>query len=108
MALASLDSADCAHRLRVLAEAHRLAILQVLFAGPQHVGQINAVLALEQSLLSHHLKVLRQEGLVESRRDGKAVLYQLAPGVQAQGSEGINLGCCTLTFSTVNCSSQGL
>ena len=101
MASASQDSAYCAQRLKVLAEAHRLAILRVLFAGPKHVGQINAVLALDQSLLSHHLRVLRQEGLVESRRDGKSVLYQLAPGVHAQGSEGINLGCCILTFSAV-------
>lgn len=101
MAPASNDSAYCAQRLKVLAEAHRLAILRVLFTDPRHVAQINAALSLEQSLLSHHLRVLRREGLVESRRDGKAVLYQLAPGVQAQGSESINLGCCILTFSAV-------
>jgi hypothetical protein len=102
----SQTSTYCAARLKVLATAHRLAILRVLFMGPQQVGQINAALALEQSLLSHHLKVLRQHGFVESRREGKAVLYQLAPGVQAQDPDGINLGCCTLMFPAVGTQGQ--
>ena len=90
---------DCAAVLKVLADPTRLAVVRQLMSGPQQVNQINEPLQLEQSLLSHHLKVLREAGLVESQRDGKAVLYRLAPGVSARKTgQAINLGCCLLSF----------
>ena len=91
---------DCAQRLKVLAEAHRLTILKLLFTGPKYVWEINDSLTIEQSLLSHHLKVLRQQGFVESHRDGKAVRYQLVPDIRSTLGEGIDLGCCTICFDT--------
>lgn len=90
---------SCAARLKVLADDTRLAVLQQLLHGPKHVGEINESLHLEQSLLSHHLKVLREAELVRAERDGKSVLYSLAPDVQGSRSgEAINLGCCLLSF----------
>jgi ArsR family transcriptional regulator len=63
------------------------------------VGEFNQMLGLEQSLLSHHLKVLRDMGIVEAQRDGKSVLYRLTPRVEARRrGQGIDLGCCQLTF----------
>lgn len=92
-------SQDCAVKLKVLADPTRLAVVEVLMEGPKHVGEINAVLKVDQSLLSHHLKVLRDAGLVEATRDGKSVLYGLAAGVEARGAvRGIDLGCCCLSF----------
>ncbi|MCI0652064.1 MAG: metalloregulator ArsR/SmtB family transcription factor [Planctomycetes bacterium] len=89
----------CAETLKVLADATRLAVLRQLMRGPQHVGEINARLGLEQSLLSHHLRVLREAGLVIAERDGKAVLYSLAPGVDGSRAENaLDLGCCRLSF----------
>lgn len=99
MKLKVLPAATCASRLKVLADETRLAVLRQLMAGPKHVGQINARLDIDQSLLSHHLKVLREAGLVTARRDGKAVLYELAPEVEgAQSGKDLNLGCCSLSF----------
>ena len=90
---------SCATRLKVLADDTRLVVLQQLMHGPRHVGELNAALEIELSLLSHHLKVLREAGLVVAQRDGKAVLYSLAPGVDmTQSGKGINLGCCSLSF----------
>lgn len=90
---------DCASLLKVLADQTRLEVMQQLIDGPKRVGEINAVLQLEQSLLSHHLKVLRDAGLVESQREGKAVLYRLAPSVEAESrGKAINLGCCLISF----------
>ncbi len=90
---------NCASLLKVLADETRLAVMQQLIGGPKHVGEINEHLQLEQSLLSHHLKVLRDAGLVESQRDGKAVLYRLAPQVEAESfGKAINLGCCLISF----------
>lgn len=94
-----LPIADCADRLKLLADETRLSVIRQLLKGPRHVGEINESLGLEPSLLSHHLKILRDAGLVQSQRDGKAVLYQLSPEVRVKpGGEGINLGCCLLSF----------
>ncbi|MBW4576491.1 MAG: metalloregulator ArsR/SmtB family transcription factor [Aphanothece sp. CMT-3BRIN-NPC111] len=91
--------AFCARKLKVLADNTRLAVLELLMEEPKHVGELNAVLQVEQSLLSHHLKVLRDEGFVRATRDGKAVLYSLCPGVgQINAGKAIDLGCCLLSF----------
>ena len=100
MNLKSLSSqAFCVRKLKVLADSTRLAVLQLLIESPKHVGELNAVLEVEQSLLSHHLKVLRNEGFVRATRDGKAVLYSLAPAVgRLDAGKAIDLGCCLLSF----------
>lgn len=94
------EQSTCASLLKVLADETRLSVMQQLMDGPKHVGEINDGLRIDQSLLSHHLKVLRDKGLVISERDGKAVLYSLAPDVSIKDHDGkvINLGCCQLSF----------
>ena len=66
------------------------------------MNEINATLNLEQSLLSHHLRVLRDAGIVNSQREGKAVLYSLSEAVASGRGPGasINLGCCQLNFDS--------
>jgi DNA-binding transcriptional ArsR family regulator len=88
-------------KLKILADTSRLSIIKLLMDGPQHVYEINRVLDLEQSLLSHHLRVLREAGFVQSMRDGKAMLYSLTPEIFcADQQQGLNLGCCELSFTT--------
>lgn len=90
---------SCASLLKVLADETRLAVVRQLIDGPKHVGEINESLGLEQSLMSHHLRILRDAGLVTAERDGKAVLYSLSPEFRGSTkSEAINLGCCLLSF----------
>jgi ArsR family transcriptional regulator len=89
----------CAERLAVLAEPTRLAVLGFLLDRPATVKEINGAVRVAQNLLSHHLRVLREAGLVVARREGKAVRYELARGVGTDSRE-INLGCCSLTFSS--------
>ena len=95
-----LPQQQCADRLKVLGDPTRLSVIELLMAGPKHVVALNDILGLDQSLLSHHLKILRDAGLVESVRDGKGVLYSLAAGVEVsgEGMKMINLGCCKLRF----------
>jgi ArsR family transcriptional regulator len=67
--------------------------------GPKRVNEINEPLDVDQSLLSHHLKILRDSGIVTSERDGKAVLYRLAPGFECKrNGKAIELGCCRISF----------
>ena len=92
---------SCADKLKVLADTTRLAVLEALMEKPQYVNELMDRLHVEQSLLSHHLAQLRDARLVEGRRNGKAVLYQLAPGVsRATRGKAIELGCCQLSFPT--------
>ena len=86
----------------MLADATRLSVVRELLEGPRHVGELNELVRVEQSLLSHHLRVLREAGLVEGERDGKAVLYRLAPDISRDGNS-INLGCCRLSFEDTCC-----
>jgi len=89
---------DCAHRLKVLADENRLAVLRALLEAPAKVGALAAALGIEQTLLSHHLRTLRDAGLVVTERQGKAVEYRLADGVAAMsgGHPAIDIGCCKL------------
>ena len=63
------DTAELADMLKALADANRLAILDLLMQGVQCNGDINDRLGLIMSLVSHHLKVLRRAGLVNVERD---------------------------------------
>jgi ArsR family transcriptional regulator len=87
--------------LKVLADEVRLAVIEQLLDGPKHVGRINELLQVEQTLLSHHLRVLREAGLVQAQRDGKSVLYRLSPAVEnVRKGKAINLGCCLISFDS--------
>ena len=90
---------ECADKLKVLGDTTRLSVMSLLLEGPRTVTELNEVLDMDQSLLSHHLKILRDAGLVASAREGKGVLYSLAAGVDlSQSGKTINLGCCKLKF----------
>jgi DNA-binding transcriptional ArsR family regulator len=92
-------SSACAGRLKVLSDRTRLAAMELLMKGPRHVGAMVKRLKISQSLLSHHLQVLRRAGLVETERDGKAVLYRVSSSVdKARSGKAIDLGCCLLSF----------
>ena len=97
--IASSKQPTCAEKLKVLADRTRLAVMESLMDQPSHVGRLAEILDVEQSLLSHHLKVLRKADLVVADREGKAVLYSVAPETQISGvRNAINLGCCQLRF----------
>jgi DNA-binding transcriptional ArsR family regulator len=59
-----------------VAEPQRRAILTFLAADERPVGDIVDALELAQPSVSKHLRVLRDVGLVQARRDGRRVLYR--------------------------------
>jgi ArsR family transcriptional regulator len=61
-----------------LADPTRIFLLYTLDEGPQRVTDIAEALGLPQSTVSHHLKVLRERGLVTAEREGTAAYYSLA------------------------------
>ena len=64
----------------VLAEPMRLRILDELRASERSVGQLVEALAVSQPLVSKHLKVLREGGLVSSRTAAQQRIYRIEAG----------------------------
>lgn len=64
--------------LKTLAHEGRLMILCHLGSGEKSVGELEELLGMRQAAVSQMLARLREEGFVETRRDGKTVYYSLA------------------------------
>ena len=65
--------------LEVLAEPTRRRILDAVRGGERSVAELVDAVGMHQPGVSRHLKVLRDAGLVEARRDGQRRLYRLRP-----------------------------
>lgn len=63
----------------VIAEPNRRAILSLLAASQQSVGDMERRLRMSQPTVSKHLRVLREAGFVESTVDAQRRLYRLLP-----------------------------
>ena len=91
-----LSSKECAERLKALADAERLRIVQTLRGGPKNVGEIASELKAEIANVSHHLQILKREAIVETEKQGRFVIYRLHPDVFAASrasSDCLDLGC---------------
>jgi ArsR family transcriptional regulator len=71
-------AADAAKLLRTMSNEHRLMILCRLEGGELSAGDLLAGTTLSQSALSQHLAVLREDGLVATRRAGLNIFYRIA------------------------------
>lgn len=72
-------------RLRAIADERRFRILSLLAGGERCVCDLQDILDFGQSLLSFHLKTLKDAGLVTDRREGRWIYYALRP----DGLEGL-------------------
>jgi len=69
-------NADAAGQLlKALGNPDRLLLLCQLSQGERNVSELEALLGIQQPTLSQQLAVLRREGLVETRREGKLIYY---------------------------------
>jgi DNA-binding transcriptional ArsR family regulator len=78
--LMQAHAADAAQLLKALGNEQRLMILCHLLDGPLSVGELNQRVALSQSALSQHLALLRELGLVSTRREAQTIYYSLPDG----------------------------
>ena len=89
----------CSNQLKVLADKTRLKVVRLLFKGPMTVGELEVELNVEQSLLSHHLSILRKADIVMFSRKKKNRLYELSTRVSKGADiQSLNLGCCEISF----------
>lgn len=71
---------EAAQLLKALGNEQRLLILCHLLEKPLSVGELNDRLDLSQSALSQHLALLREAGLVNTRREAQSIYYSLPAG----------------------------
>lgn len=69
---------DLAELFKVFGDSTRIRILFVLFEAEVCVCDLAEALHMTQSAVSHQLKILKQNKLVKSRREGKSIYYSLA------------------------------
>ncbi|HVH35009.1 MAG TPA: metalloregulator ArsR/SmtB family transcription factor [Tahibacter sp.] len=72
------EAERAAELLKAMAHPQRLRVLCLLVEGERSVGEINEDIELSQSALSQHLAKLREEGLVDTRKEAQTVFYRLA------------------------------
>ena len=68
---------EVADFFKIFGDSTRIKMLWALFISPLCVGDMCAVLGMEQSAVSHQLRILKQSRLVKYRREGKTVYYAL-------------------------------
>lgn len=69
---------ELADLFKIFGDTTRIRIMCVLFQSEQSVCCISEILGLEQSTISHQLRILRHNKLVKVRKDGKQSFYSLA------------------------------
>ena len=90
----------CAKYLKAMADPDRLRIVQRLGEGPRSVGEIAQSLRAPLANVSHHLKALRELGLVNASKRGRFVIYSLDARFARSGAgsalDVLDFGCCRL------------
>jgi ArsR family transcriptional regulator, lead/cadmium/zinc/bismuth-responsive transcriptional repressor len=71
------QTSGLAEMFRLLGEPSRLSIVVSCLDGPLSVGEITSRLGLSQSLVSHHLRLLRAARLLKAGRRGKQIFYSI-------------------------------
>jgi DNA-binding transcriptional ArsR family regulator len=90
MSAKKLDLNEFARTFSMLSDPKRLTILASLADGPKNVKALVKIVDVRQSLVSHHLGLLRMSGLVTSERSGREVAYTITPDALADAAEFLN------------------
>lgn len=72
-----LDASRFCLMLKALGEPQRFSIFTLLLNGERCVCDIEARMKLSQNLVSHHLRILREAGLIEFRKEGRWSYYSI-------------------------------
>jgi len=91
-----LSPNECAAAMKVLGDQNRIRIVRALLGTERDVGDLAASTGLDVKRVSHHLAIMRLAGLVEARRNGRNVIYNVAEHVAAEW--GLDFGCCCVVF----------
>lgn len=94
-----------AELFKSLAGEIRLRIVHSLFKEEKSVNELVEELGCSQSHVSHHLKTLKNTGILYSQRDGHKIMYKISPNVvknisKAHDKRTLDVGCCEIRFKS--------
>jgi DNA-binding transcriptional ArsR family regulator len=95
------EDCGCTSYLKALADETRWQIVRELLAQPFTVGELSSRLKVSEYNASKHLKILREAGIVEARKQGRHLRCQIAAAFKrriTKGKKQLDLGCCTFRF----------
>ncbi len=75
---------------KALSDENRVRALMMLGGGELCVCQIIEMLSLAPSTVSKHMSILRQAGLVQTRKDGRWIYYRLSEDMSTAAKEAVN------------------
>jgi DNA-binding transcriptional ArsR family regulator len=98
--------ATCLHYLKALSDDTRWQIVQSLISAdePLTLGELAAKLGISNYKASHHVSVLEEVGILETRKEGRRKYLSVAKSYREQiasredAREVLNLGCCSFKF----------
>jgi ArsR family transcriptional regulator len=93
VARTSLDLTQSVRAFHALSDPTRLQLVELLRGGERCVCELTDALGSAQSRLSFHLRILKEAGLIQDRREGRWVYYRLNPA-QVQELAGFLGECC--------------
>ena len=97
-----LTPRQCSEVLRALGDETRLRILESLLIEEKCVSDLVREIRKAQPHVSHHLRILRQAGLIEGLREGKRICYRIAPAMvralKQDRRQALDFGCCQVSF----------
>jgi ArsR family transcriptional regulator len=73
------ESSSRAATFNALGDPARLAIIEALRGGTTCVCELTPALGMPQNLLSYHLRILREAGLISGERSGRRIEYRIEP-----------------------------
>jgi len=87
--------------LKALADETRWRLVRELLKSSRTVTELTERLEVTQYNVSKHLRILREAGIVETRKEGKHLNCRVAEDFRkqiARNKSGLDLGCCTFRF----------
>jgi DNA-binding transcriptional ArsR family regulator len=85
--LGGMDTAEPARLFQALADENRIKIIKLLTKGERRVDDLTHVLDTAQSTVSHHLRILKDAGMIHGDKRGRNVFYSLVHPVEIVGDE---------------------
>lgn len=76
--ISEAELCDLAELFKIFGDSTRIRILYDLFEQERNVTELCADLEMNQSAVSHQLKILKTSKLIHARREGKTIVYSLA------------------------------
>lgn len=98
MAIAKGESQQTA-RFKILSDPNRIRILRILKDQPLTVNHIVEKVGVERTLVSHHLKIMRENKMIVSKKCGRHVFYSIHEDLAAECNNSFNFGCCVISFN---------